>query len=67
MSRIFLYFSQDSIISSLNGKSLNVVEQLTELGSSISFTESDVNIGKAWTATERLTKIWKYKLSDKIF
>ena len=36
-------------------------------GSSISFTESDVNtrLVKAWTAVDRLSIIWKSDLSDK--
>ena len=37
-------------------------------GSSISSTESDINIrlAKAWTASNRLSIIWKSDLSDKI-
>ena len=32
----------------------------------ISSTESDINIGKAWTAIDRLSIIWKSDLFDKI-
>ena len=40
----FLSFNQDGAISSLNPKSLKFVDQLIYLDSSISSTESDVNI-----------------------
>ena len=54
-------FNHDCAISSLNGNHLKLVDHL---GSNISSTESDVNIriGKAWTASARLTTILK---SDK--
>ena len=38
------------------------------LGSSVSFTENEINVrlAKAWTAIDRLSIIWKSNLSDKI-
>ena len=55
-------------ISTLNGGSLKLVDKFTYLGSSVSFTEKDINIrlAKAWTAIDRLLIIWKSNLSDKI-
>ena len=54
-------------ISKLNGGSLKLVDKLTYCGSSISFTENDINMqqAKAWTAIDRLWVIWKSDLSDK--
>ena len=42
------------------------MNQLIDIGSNILSTESDVNIciGKAWTAIDRLTTLWKYGFSD---
>ena len=61
-------FNQDSSIATLIGKLLKIVNQFTYFDSSISSTESDVNkhIGRAQTAIDRLTTIWKSDLSDKI-
>ena len=42
---------------SLNGKPLKLVNQFTYLSSNISSTESDVNIGKAWMAIDKLSTI----------
>ena len=58
----FMCFNQDGVISEFNGKPLKLVDQFTYLGSNISSTESDVNIGisKVWTAIERLSIIWKF-------
>ena len=55
-------------ISTLNGRSLKLVEKFTYLGSSVSSTENDINmrITKAWTAINRLSVIWKSDISDKI-
>ena len=39
-----MYFNQEGVISSLNDKSLKLVDQLIYLSSNISSTESDVNI-----------------------
>ena len=55
-------------ISTLNGSSLKLVDKFTYLGSSVSSTETDINmrLAKAWTAIDRLSVIWKSDLIDKI-
>ena len=57
--------NQDGVIYSLNSKLLKLIEQFIYLGINITSTKSDVNIriGKAWTASDRLTAIWKTGLS----
>ena len=64
----FMSFKKQGDISTLDGKPLKPVEQFTYLGSNISSTESDVNtrIGQAWSATNRLSAIWKSDLTDKL-
>ena len=61
-------FNRKGDISTLNISPLKLVDKFTYLGSSVSSTESDVNIrqAKAWTAIDRLSIIWKSDLSDKI-
>ena len=48
--------------------SLKLVDKFVYLGSSISSTESDINmrLAKTWTAIDRLSIIWKSDLSNKI-
>ena len=55
-------------IFTLDGKRLKVVDNFTYLGSDISSTERDINtrIGKAWTAMDRLSTIWKSDLANKL-
>ena len=55
-------------ISTLNGSSLNLVEKLSYLGSSVSSIKTDVDtrLSKAWTAFDRLSVIWKSDLTDKM-
>ena len=52
----------------LSGSSLKLVEKFTNLGSSVSSTETDFNmrLARAWTANDRLSVIWKSDLTDKI-
>ena len=50
----------------LHGKPLKLVEQVMYLGRNLSSTEINVNIGKVWTATDRLMTIWKSDLPDEI-
>ena len=54
--------------SSLNGSSLKLVDKFTNLGSSVSSTETDINTWqvKAWTAIDWLSVIWKSNLTDKL-
>ena len=52
----------------LSGKPMKLVDKLTYLGSSVSTTESDVNIhqAKEWTAINTLLIIWNSDKFDKI-
>ena len=64
----FMYFNQRGEMSTLNGRSLKLVDKFTYLRSSVSSTKNDINtqLAKAWTAINRLSVIWKSDLSDKI-
>ena len=64
----YMCFGPNGDISTLDGKRLKVVDNFTYLGSDISSTERDINtrIGKAWTAMDRLSTIWKSDLTDKL-
>ena len=61
-------FKQEGTISTLSDELLKLVDKFTYLGSSVSSTESDVNIclANAWTAINRLSIISKSDLSDEI-
>ena len=61
-------FNQRGDISTLNGRSLKLVEKFTYLGSSVASSENDINTwrAKAWTAIDRLSVIRKSDLLDKI-
>ena len=61
-------FNQTGDISTLNGSSPKLIDKFTYLGSSVSSTETDINmrLAKAWTAIDRLLDIWKLDLTDKI-
>ena len=60
------YFS--SLIATLDGASLKLVDKFSYLGSSVSSTEKDIDtrLTKAWTAIDRLSIIWKSDLTDKM-
>ena len=64
----YMCFNQRDDISTLNGRSLNLVDKFTYLGSSVSSTETDVNtwLAKARTVVDWLSVIWKSDLTDKI-
>ena len=64
----YMYFNQRGNISTLNGSSLKLVDKFTYIGSSVSSTETDINMRlvKAWTAIDSLSVIWKSDLTDKI-
>ena len=51
-------FNETGDISTLNGRSLKLVEKFTYLASSVSSTETDINTRQA--------KAWKSDLTDKI-
>ena len=61
-------FNQRGYIFTLNSSFLKQVDKFTDLGSIVSSTETDINtrIGKAWTAIDTLSVIWKSDRSDKI-
>ena len=47
----YMCFNQTGDISTINGSSLKLVDKFTYLGSSVSSTETDTRLAKAWTAT----------------
>ena len=59
--------NQDRNISPVKDKPQKLVDKLIHLGSSISATESNVDIcgGKAWIAIDKLMTIWKSDLIKK--
>ena len=61
-------FNQIGDISTLNSSTLKLVDKFTYLGSSVSSTETDINmwLAEAWTAIDRLLVIWKSDLTDKM-
>ena len=54
--------------STFNGSSLKLVDKFTDLGSSVSSTETDIDtwLAKVLTAIDRLSVIWKSDLTDKM-
>ena len=64
----YMCLNQRVDISTQNGSSLKLVVKFTYLGSSVSSTKTDINTGlaKAWTASNRLSVIWKSDLTDKM-
>ena len=64
----YMCYNQIGDISTLDGTSLKLVDKFTYLGSSVSSTEKDIDtrLTKAWTAIDRLSIIWKSKLTDKM-
>ena len=64
----YMGFNQAGDISTLDGTSLKLVDKFTDLGSSVSSTEKDIDtwLTKAWTALGRLSIIWISNLTDKM-
>ena len=64
----YMCFNQKGDISTLNGSSLKLVDKFTYLGSSVSLTKTDINtqLAKAWTAIDRLLVIWKSDLTNRM-
>ena len=64
----YMCFNQTGDISTLNGSSQKLVNRFTYLGSSVLSTEKDIDtrLAKTWTATNRLSVIWKSDLTDKM-
>ena len=63
----YMCYNQTGNITTLDGASLRPVDKFTNLGSSVSSTENDIDtrLTKAWTAIDRLSVIWKSDLTDK--
>ena len=63
----YMCFNQTGNISTPNGSTMKLVDKFTYLGSSVWSTEIDINtrLAKVWTATDRLSVIWKSDLTDK--
>ena len=61
-------YNQTGDISTLEGTPLKLVDKFTYLGSSVESTEKNIEtrLTKAWTATNRLSIIWKSDLTDKM-
>ena len=62
----YLCYNQTGDISTLEGTPLKLVDQFTYIGSSVESTEKDIEtrLAKAWTASNRLSIIWKSDLTD---
>ena len=62
----YMCFNQRGDMSTLNGSSLKLVDKFTYIGSSVSSTETDINIrlAKIWTAIDRLSDIGDSDLTD---
>ena len=61
-------FNQTGDISTPYGSALKLVDKFTDLGSSVSSTETDIDtrLAKAWTVIDRLSVVWKSDLTDKM-
>ena len=64
----YICFNQTGDISTLDGTSLKLVDKFTYLGSSVSSIEKDIDprLTKTWTATDKLSIIWKSDLTNKM-
>ena len=62
----YMCFTQTGDISTLSP--LKIVDKFTYLGSSVSSTETDIDmrLTKAWTDINRLSVIWKSDMTDKM-
>ena len=67
-NRVHVFLIKKGDITTLNGGSLKLVDKFSYPGSRVSSIENDINkhLAKVWTATDRLSFIWKSDLSDKI-
>ena len=61
-------FNERCDISTLNSTTLKLVDKFTYLGSCASLTETDIDtrLVKAWTANGRLSVVWKSDFTDKM-
>ena len=68
LSILYMCYNQTGDITTVDGASLKLVDKFTNLGSSVSSTENDIDtrLTKAWTAIDSLSIIWKSDLADKM-
>ena len=64
----YMCFNQTGNIFTLKCSSVKLTDKFTDLGSSVSSTDTDIDtrLAKAWTAIDRLSVIWKSDLTDKM-
>ena len=62
----YMCFNQTGDISTLDGRSLKLVDKFTYLGISVSSTEKDINMRLMKAAIDKLSIIWKSDLTDKM-
>ena len=64
----YMCFNQIGDISTLNGRSLKLVDKFTSVGSSVSSIEKDIDalLTKSCTDIDKLSIIWKSDLTDKM-
>ena len=64
----YMCYNQTGDIFKRDGTSLKLVDKFTYLGSSVSSSEKDIDLGltKAWAAIDRLSIKWKSDLTDKM-
>ena len=64
----YMCYNQTGNISTLDRASLKLEDKFTNLGSSVSSTEKDIDtrLTKAWMAIDRLSIIWKSDLTNKM-
>ena len=64
----YMRYNQTGDITTLEGTPLKLVGKFTNLRSSVSSTEKNIDtwLTKAWTAINRLSIIWKSDLTDKM-
>ena len=64
----YMCYNQTGDISTLDRTPLKLVDKFTNLGSSVSSTEKDIDtrLTKAWTAIDRLSILWKSEMTDKM-
>ena len=64
----YMCSNQTGDISTQEGISLKLVDKFTNIGSSVSSIEKDIDtrLTKAWTAIDKLLIIWKSELTDKM-
>ena len=55
----------DPILKTQDGSTLEIVQEFTYLGSQVSSSKADIKrrIALAWSAANKLTKIWKSNMS----